>query len=117
MIMAGRPDDPSYMASVIQATKAILGAGKAAEFTEEELDHKRASGSAAVNVGTYHGGGTKKPVNLDNGKRSEVLKDLVKNPGISRMAGFADGAHTSPLHPTKHPCPISRFSTLDASGI
>ncbi|RXW15820.1 hypothetical protein EST38_g10034 [Candolleomyces aberdarensis] len=88
--MAGQPNDPTYKACQLRATNKILVVGEAAEFTVEELDHKRASNSAALNHGIFHGVGTSGPVNLSNGRRTQLLKDLVKDPDVCRMASFAD---------------------------
>lgn len=89
--MARRPLDPSYIESMLCATQAILRAREAAQFTEEECQHRRANGSAALNVGIYYGGGGQEPGNLNSGKYAEVLEGLVADPDISRMASFADG--------------------------
>lgn len=92
VILAGRPDDPSYLDSMLRATQAILDAQEAAKFTKEECSHVRADNSAALNVGIYHGGGTKKPGNLNNGRHTDILRGLIANPDLFRMAAFADGA-------------------------
>lgn len=48
-VLAGRPDDPRYMQSMLRAADAILKAREAAEFTREECNHRRADDSAALN--------------------------------------------------------------------
>ncbi|KAF6754966.1 hypothetical protein DFP72DRAFT_812302, partial [Ephemerocybe angulata] len=92
VVLVGRPDDDSYVQSVLEATDAILKAREAAAFTPEECEHKRASDSAALNFGIYYGGGATSPGNLLTGRHEEMLKGLVSNPHITRMAGFADAA-------------------------
>ncbi|RXW11954.1 hypothetical protein EST38_g13900 [Candolleomyces aberdarensis] len=90
VVMAGQPDDPTYRECQSRVTSKILKAGEAAGFTAQELEHKRASNSAALNTGIFHGVGTSGPVNLSNGKRAQLLEDLVKDPDICRVASFAD---------------------------
>lgn len=91
-ILAGRPNDPRYVESMLRAAAAILKAREAAQFTAEECTHRRADESAALNCGMYYGGGAQKPGNMDNGRHTEILEELVANPDVSRMAAFADGA-------------------------
>lgn len=90
-ILAGRPSDPSYVESMLRATDAILRAREQADFTHDECHHGRADDSAALNYGTYYGGGGEVPGNLKNGRHTEILEALVSNPDLSRMASFADG--------------------------
>ena len=106
VILAGRPSDSSYVEAASRAADAMSSAREAAQFTKEECSHCRAEDSAAVNVGIYHGGGTGKPCNLDNGRHAEVMENLVRNPDVSRMAGFADSA--SPVSTTN--CTFSHLT-------
>ncbi|KAJ2935881.1 hypothetical protein H1R20_g1211, partial [Candolleomyces eurysporus] len=92
IVMASQPDDPTYQKCQLRVTDKVLEVGKAAEFTAEELHHKRASESAALNHGIFHRVGTSGPVNLSNGKCTQLLEDLVKDPDICRMASFADAS-------------------------
>ncbi|KAJ2922433.1 hypothetical protein H1R20_g14668, partial [Candolleomyces eurysporus] len=90
VVMTGQPNDLSYRECQLRITHKILKVGEAAEFTAEELEHKQASNSAALNTGIFHGVGTSGPVNLSNGKRAQLLEDLVKDPDVCRVASFAD---------------------------
>ncbi|KAF6750834.1 hypothetical protein DFP72DRAFT_817224 [Ephemerocybe angulata] len=89
-ILEGRAADPLFMKSADRATEAILKVAEGAEFTEEEREHKRASDSAALNMGIYYGRGATKLGNMANGRHAEMLEVLVSDPDISRIAGFAD---------------------------
>ncbi|RXW14744.1 hypothetical protein EST38_g11112 [Candolleomyces aberdarensis] len=93
VVMAGQPNDPSYRECHLRVAHKVLTAGEAAEFTAEELEHKRASNSAALNTGIFHGVGTSGPVNLSNGRHAQLLEGLVKDPDICRMASFADDVY------------------------
>lgn len=91
VVLAGRPDDLGYVECSERVMEAILRAGDMADFTASERNHRRSEDSAAVNIGVYYGGGTGAPCNLDHGKRSDAMRELVANPDVSRMAAFADG--------------------------
>ncbi|TEB26990.1 hypothetical protein FA13DRAFT_1604994, partial [Coprinellus micaceus] len=92
VVLAGRPDDLGYVECSERVMEAILRAGDMADFTASERNHRRSEDSAAVNIGVYYGGGTGAPCNLDHGKRSDAMRELVANPDVSRMAVFADAA-------------------------
>lgn len=93
VILAGRPDDKGYEASATRVGEMILDVGERAQFTAEERSHRRADDSAAINIGSYYGGGAKKPGNMDNGRHTEIAQELIKDPDLSRVAAFADGAY------------------------
>ncbi|KAF6743135.1 hypothetical protein DFP72DRAFT_828953, partial [Ephemerocybe angulata] len=90
VVLVPQLDDPAYVSSVIRATETILREGEDAQFTPEELEHRRASESAALNVGPYYGGGATEPGNIRNGRHTAMLERLVADPDITRMASFAD---------------------------
>ncbi|KAJ2912263.1 hypothetical protein MD484_g8157, partial [Candolleomyces efflorescens] len=92
VVLAGQPLDPTYQESQERATQKILRAREVADFQPEELDHHRASNSAALNHGVFHGQGTPHPLNLCNGARAELIEDLCQDPDIRRMAHFADAS-------------------------
>ncbi|KAJ2913949.1 hypothetical protein MD484_g6468, partial [Candolleomyces efflorescens] len=90
VIMSGQPLDPTYQECQERVTEKILRAREAADFQPEELDHHRASNSAALNHGVFHGQGTPRPLNLCNGARTELVEGLCRDPDVCRMAHFAD---------------------------
>ncbi|RXW11190.1 hypothetical protein EST38_g14665 [Candolleomyces aberdarensis] len=92
IVMSGRPLDPTYQECQARAAQKILQAGEAAGFLPEELDHPRASNSAALNHGIFHGQGTPHPLNLSNGCRTQLLEELCSDPDVCRMAEFADAS-------------------------
>jgi hypothetical protein len=91
VVLSGQPVDPTYQECQVRATQKILKTAEAANFCPEELEHPRASNSAALNHGIFHGQGTPRPLNLSNGCRTELLDELCKDPDLCRMAYFADG--------------------------
>lgn len=73
-----------------RAFKALIAGGKKAQFTKGQRSHRRGR-YPAVNVGISMGMGPDAPVNLEQGKNAEVVKDLLANPDIQRMANHASG--------------------------
>ena len=75
----------------------MLNAATLAQFTEKERNHRRASNSAALNVGISYGKGSVKPSNLTNKSRHvPLLESLLANKDLKRMASFADGEFQHP---------------------
>lgn len=101
VVMAGQPRDPAYQDCQSRAAQKMLQVGEAASFLAEELDHPRASNSAALNHGVFHGQGTPRPVNLSNGPRTQLLEGLCQDPDVRRMAHFADGERCTMSHPAE----------------
>lgn len=88
--LAGRPEDPTYLKACEEASELMLAARDKNMFERDELHHKRGD-FPAVNVGIIHGNGTKQPTNLRTGRHAEMLKGLLENRSVQRLAGFADG--------------------------
>ncbi|KAF6754798.1 hypothetical protein DFP72DRAFT_753236, partial [Ephemerocybe angulata] len=97
VVGAGRPrdvdeahltDKEKFEAAHKRAFQAILQAGYAAFFTEEELHHKRGDEFGAKNVGILMGQGPTEPYNLRNGAHEPMLEQLINNEDIHRLATF-----------------------------
>ncbi|RXW15946.1 hypothetical protein EST38_g9911 [Candolleomyces aberdarensis] len=96
MVLAGKLDDrdsrppglPSFDESCAEVATAILDAGEKAQFSPEELSHRRGNHGLGLH-GIFHGNGTKKPCNLKMGRHAELLKELCGDWHVKRMASFA----------------------------
>jgi hypothetical protein len=89
-VCAGQPNDPEYGKCCDQFSKLLAAEGKGAALGEVKNSHKRGA-FPAINVGIYHGQGTKKPVNLNCKQHSAFVQDLLKSENVQRVAGYADG--------------------------
>ncbi|TFK16700.1 hypothetical protein FA15DRAFT_606553, partial [Coprinopsis marcescibilis] len=93
LVLVGQPRDPSYAASQLNVTDAMLRAGQLAQFTGEERNHRRALNSAAININVRisYGMGSVRPGNLVNKThRIPTIQSLLANQDLKRMASFAD---------------------------
>ncbi|TFK18565.1 hypothetical protein FA15DRAFT_603109 [Coprinopsis marcescibilis] len=91
LALVGQPNDPTYAKSQLNVTNAMLKASESANFTSEDLNHRRASNSPALNVGISYGMGSVRPGNLVNERQhTPILQALLDNKDLRRMASFAD---------------------------
>ncbi|KAF8073678.1 hypothetical protein FPV67DRAFT_1410146 [Lyophyllum atratum] len=91
-VLAGQmADDPTYAESCELAYEAMMYEGQEAHFTAAELNHRRGD-FPAVNVGITMGLGATYPTNLGVGTHADMLKRLLANEHIIRLANFADSA-------------------------
>ncbi|KAG6851995.1 hypothetical protein C0991_004349, partial [Blastosporella zonata] len=90
-VLAGQPDSVSYAEACRLAYETIMEEGKAADFSNAQLHHKRGD-FPAVNIGVTMGLGATYPTNLQTGKHNDMLQRLLANPNIQRLANFADTA-------------------------
>lgn len=92
-VVAGRPNDATYIADQNDVAKAMHTTGGHLVFRPNQLVHKRGD-FPAVNVGVTHARGTTQPVNLkvDDPK---VINDLLTLPALQRMVKFANGECSS----------------------
>ncbi|KAF6741064.1 hypothetical protein DFP72DRAFT_835414 [Ephemerocybe angulata] len=70
----------------------ILEAGKRAQFTDAERDHKRGLDFGALNCGVFFGHGPTEPYNLLNGAREPLLNELLADEDVIRVAAFQSAA-------------------------
>ncbi|KAF8075917.1 hypothetical protein FPV67DRAFT_1444720 [Lyophyllum atratum] len=92
VVLAGQmADDPMYAKSCELAYEAMLYEGQEAHFTAAELNH-HCGDFSAVNVGITMGLGATYPTNLGVGTHADMLKHLLANEHIIRLANFADSA-------------------------
>lgn len=94
-VLAGRPNDPTYLDDCNAAYNAIQSEGTSAHFHLQEPPKNRRGKYVSLSVGVSHGQGTTEPVNLKNTVHESMLDRLLSNKSIMRMAAFADG--TLPL--------------------
>lgn len=88
--LAGRPDDPTYDLACKDAFESIVREGQAAQFTSAEKKHRRGH-FPALATGISYGKGQKRPTRLDAGVHSAMLRRLVGNQSIERLATYASG--------------------------
>ncbi|KAJ7706805.1 hypothetical protein B0H17DRAFT_918481, partial [Mycena rosella] len=93
-VLAGQPSDPSYAASADAAYAAFQAEAVAAKFPCSQYLHRRGGSFPALNVGMFHGKGTRAPIALDNGIYNGLLVRLLANPHINRMVVYASSAFT-----------------------
>lgn len=92
---AGRPNDPSFDDDHAEVCNAMLAAGQATAFNNQQLHHKRGD-FPAINVGVTHGRGTTEPkfLRIDDGQKA-MVEGLLALKSLRRMALFANGTpHT-----------------------
>lgn len=90
MVLAGRPDDPSYVAAADAAAHLMYEESSRAGFSASEAHHRRGD-FPALATGISYGQGQKVPTNLVNHRHALLLSRLVGHEAIQRMAMFADG--------------------------
>lgn len=105
LVLAGRPDDPSYLAAADDAHDLLAREGRTANFRPDTTSHRRGD-FPVLNVGVTHGMGTGRPVYLDNGPYIAVVDRLLAGQSIQRLAVFASG---------RPPHPLAAYSFLNSS--
>lgn len=88
-VVAGRPNDPTYMEDQDEVVKAMRAAGGHLVFRPNQLVHKRGK-FPAVNVGVTHARGTTEPVNLKMDD-SKIIDGLLALSELQWMVKFANG--------------------------
>ncbi|KAK7007336.1 hypothetical protein R3P38DRAFT_3597636 [Favolaschia claudopus] len=90
-VLAGQPDRPDYRATTIAAFNAIQTASTRIHLPSHLSKHRRGL-FAALNVGLSYGQGHTIPKWLNNRDVQGLEDELLADPNIARMAGFADAA-------------------------
>ena len=94
--MAGQPNDPNYEDSCNNLHEFLLQKREEIPFLPQQLAHTRGN-YPAINVGVFHGKGTKRPVNLRHRVGARVVLDeILSNKNMRRVAGFQDGRLLNP---------------------
>ncbi|TEB24738.1 hypothetical protein FA13DRAFT_1796938 [Coprinellus micaceus] len=91
MVLVASPKDESWMGSCMGAFHAMEDARGRLIMEVLEIHHRRGS-FPAINVDISYGQGPKRPHNLDNGPHSELMRALLKNEDVRRIAVFASAA-------------------------
>ena|SRR5580704_9926511 len=89
-VLAGRPDDPTYVKAAEETFQALAEEATKANFATKECNHKRGC-FPAVSVGLSYGQGQLKPALLDTGKNTAMMERLLQNTSIQRIATFGSG--------------------------
>lgn len=90
MVLAGRPDYPSYVAAADTAADLLYHESRKADFSVSEAHHRRGN-FPALATGVSYGQGQTMPTNLVHETHASLLSRLVGNDAMQRMASFADG--------------------------
>ncbi|KAK7059376.1 hypothetical protein R3P38DRAFT_3303375 [Favolaschia claudopus] len=90
-VLVGQPDKPGYRDAANRAFAAIRKASQETQFPAAMHKHRRGL-FAAINVGLSYGNGHTVPTWLNNKKYNTLADNLLANPNIERLAGFADAA-------------------------
>ncbi|KAJ7066859.1 hypothetical protein B0H15DRAFT_958294 [Mycena belliarum] len=99
-VLAGRPDDPTYLAAA-DAVYSAMKMEASALHLPRTLFSKRRGAFPALNVGTYYGKGTRSATQLDNGVYDPLLARLLANPHLNRMAVYASCECASLTHASR----------------
>ncbi|KAJ7037287.1 hypothetical protein C8F04DRAFT_952936 [Mycena alexandri] len=90
-ILAGRPNDPSYVADVQNAYEAMAQERAQAKFAADMSRHRRGP-FVALNCGIGYSKGQHVPANMNNGEHAAILQRLLGNRNVIRMATYASAA-------------------------
>lgn len=96
--LAGRPSDPSYDAACNHAYNAIRREGEAANFADEDRQHRRGH-FPALAFGISQGSGHPSAHRLSEGAHGATIQALRSNRSIARIASYADGQPTRDFPP------------------
>lgn len=86
-MLAGRPNDASYLQAAKDAAAFMAEEGSMADFSMAEQRHRRGN-YPALSVGLSYGNGQARPMNLQNSQHVEMLSRLKANSDINRIATF-----------------------------
>jgi hypothetical protein len=89
-VLAGRPDDPTYLDAAQDAALEMTAEAMSATFAPRERKHRRGE-YAAVSVGISFGNGQLEPSRLRDSTHNAMLARLLKSKAISRLATYASG--------------------------
>jgi hypothetical protein len=87
-VLAGRPNDLTYMEAVANAAHTIDREGSNTTFSPEEKDHRRGL-YPAVSIGVSYGNGQTELAFLSRHNHDKILSRLTNDPSIQRLATFA----------------------------
>lgn len=90
-MLAGRPNDPSYVEAGDRAAEAIIREGQTANFPSKEKKHRRGP-FPAKQRGVQYGKGQPQPTDLKNGPYDAMLERLTDDPDIARHATYQSSA-------------------------
>ncbi|KAJ7028795.1 hypothetical protein C8F04DRAFT_924844, partial [Mycena alexandri] len=90
-VLAGRPDDPSYVAAIQEAYAAMEEERKRAKFPATMRHHRRGA-FPPLNTGFGYSKGQRVPSRMHNGEHSAIIQRLLGNTNVIRMATFGSAA-------------------------
>ncbi|KAJ7023106.1 hypothetical protein C8F04DRAFT_970503 [Mycena alexandri] len=90
-ILAGRPNDPSYVADVQRAYEAMAQEREQAKFAADMSRHRRGP-FVVLNCGIGYSKGQRVPAHMNNGEHAAILQRLLGNRNVVRMATYASAA-------------------------
>jgi hypothetical protein len=88
-VLAGKPNDATYDKATLSFAAQMSKEAAEIPHNAAEMQHKRGS-FLAVNVGIFHGLGTRRPTNLDTGRHKDRVERILQDRNLSRFVGFAD---------------------------
>lgn len=91
-VLAGRPNDDSYVQSADQAFERMRSLADAEVWKEDELLPHRRGTFIAHNVGISGGKGTPHPIRLSVGTHAYLTAQLLGNKALQRIAAFGSSA-------------------------
>ncbi|KAJ7233543.1 hypothetical protein C8J57DRAFT_1577437, partial [Mycena rebaudengoi] len=90
-VLARQPTDPTYAGAVACAFSAMTREATGAKFPATMSKHRRGP-FPALNTGILYGKGQTVPSRLNNGVHTALLRRLVGNKDVKRMATYASAA-------------------------
>lgn len=88
-VLAGQPNDPSYVAAAQEAFELIYEAGVAERFRPEVQLHRREH-FPALAMGISYGKGQQIPSNIKLNAHKTMLETLISSAPIMRLARYTD---------------------------
>ncbi|KAJ3574504.1 hypothetical protein NP233_g1720 [Leucocoprinus birnbaumii] len=88
-VLAGRPDDDSYVESCNHVFELMSQEAAKAGFTTKEKRHPRGR-FPVVNAGVIYGKGTTEPVNLKLGRHRDMTWRLLQNKDVQQVMKFGN---------------------------
>lgn len=90
-VLAPPPKDLSYAESTRRAAEKMRIEANKANFQSDELKDPNRGDYHAVNVGLSYGQGHIKPINRDVGRFGNLVRALLEDVNIQRLASYQDG--------------------------
>ncbi|KAJ7077508.1 hypothetical protein B0H15DRAFT_743670, partial [Mycena belliarum] len=90
-VLAGQPRDPKYSEAVSAAFRSMLLARQEWRFPASMSQHRRGP-FPAINVGLSYSKGQRIPLQLNGGEHAVLIRQLLGDPNITRLAVYASAA-------------------------